>query len=403
MTTLDALHSRSILAGYNPELLANARVSVIGLGALGQNVVQNLALLGIGHLLLVDFDNFEAHNATRSPFYPSQREIAELGKGKAAVVAHQAALVSTAMDPEVYYSDHMVQVLGDGAIEWADVVVAAVDSINARAWLAERCRILGKPMVEGGFSGADFNISVFSPAGGAVCYRCGHPEKDSSVSCTLYALEAEALGIVPAIQTSAAVVGGYQAEQTVQILHGLQERFGYRSYGNIRSLAVSTALLPVDPECPSSRYGRHHPLPVIGTLPETSTDDRLADLAARIEDQFGRATILLPEYAVITQYCTRCKRTMCRVQAAEAAWLADPRCVNCGGPWPPSDAASPEGKEALMVTEEMSEALQNTCAFDLGLRGGSSIEALTDDGKAGILRVAGSVLTYAISAQTPVV
>jgi molybdopterin/thiamine biosynthesis adenylyltransferase len=391
MATVAELHSRSILAGYDPALLRNAKILVVGLGALGQNVVQNLSLVGAGHLLLIDFDEFLAHNATRSPLYPTQDTASRLGLGKAVVVAHRAAEMSTAERGEVNYADSLIQVLGDGAVKWADVVVATVDSINARAWLAERCRLLGKPMVEGGFSGANFNVSSFSAAGGTVCFRCGHPEKESSISCTRYALEAEAVGIVPAIQTTAAVVGGYQAEQVLEVLHGDRDHFGQCGCGNVRELLWRTAKLPVNPMCPNS--GRHYPQDVIGHIPEPVPSDRMADLAARIVGQFGQTTIRLPEYAIITQNCTRCRAT-CIVQAAEAAWLVSPRCVNCGGHWPTGDSASPEAVQVIETGEEMSPALATTPLTTLGIRAGASIEALTEDERTGLLRVDGSVLDH---------
>src|SRR5712691_13493222 len=82
MTALE-IHSRSRLAGYDPEKLAAARVTVVGLGALGQNVLQTLALSGVGEFLLIDFDSFEDHNATRSPFFPTAAELESLGNRKA--------------------------------------------------------------------------------------------------------------------------------------------------------------------------------------------------------------------------------------------------------------------------------------------------------------------------------
>src|SRR5580704_10822453 len=287
MTATTSLHSRSILAGYDPERLHAAKILVVGLGALGQNLVQNLALLGIGQLMLVDFDVFEGHNATRSPFYPTHAEVARLGRGKSAIVAHRAAQVSTAGKADVFYSARLIQVLGDGALSWADIVVAAVDSLNARAWLAERCRLLARPMVEGGFSGPDFNLSAFAPTEGAPCYRCSRPGRESSMSCTAYALAAERASIIPAIQTSAAVLGGYQAEQVVQLLHGRLDRLGHRSYGNVQRETLQTALLTADDDCP----GIHTPEPVIGTIRGLAANATLTELIGAVGDQFGAGRI----------------------------------------------------------------------------------------------------------------
>ena len=243
----DDLFSRAQLAGYDPEFLHRAKVGVVGLGALGQNTAQDLALSGIGNLALVDDDEFEPHNATRSPFYPTPSEQRRFGLAKAPNVAHRMSQVSTAPASEVCFESDIIESVGDGLIRWADVVVSAVDSVRARCWLAERARIHGKPMVEAGFSGPRFNLACFSGHEGDVCYRCSAPPRESSASCTQYALAAEAAAIIPAIQTTAATLGGYQAEHVIRILHGKDDRFGLQVYGDIRQCKMQTAELPLNP------------------------------------------------------------------------------------------------------------------------------------------------------------
>lgn len=387
MTATAVVHSRSILAGYVPERLRMGKVLVVGLGALGQNLVQNLALVGIGQLMLVDFDDFETHNATRSPFYPTWAEAAQFGLGKAPVVAHRAAQITTASDAAVFYSDDLIQVLGDGAVSWADIVVAAVDSLTGRAWLAERCRLLSKPLVEGGFSGSDFNLSAFATDDGAPCYRCGRPGRESSMSCTAYALAAEKVHIVPAIQTVAAVIGGYLAELVVQLLHDQPDRLGYRSYGNVRRETLETALLSADSTCP----GIHHSQPVIGTLHDTGQGMTVQDLMAAITGQFGAGRITLSEPAIPATSCTLC-RTPCLVQATESAWLANPRCSNCGGPWPVTEVFTPNSVSEISTGDVLSEELASTPLRNLGLRYGASLIATLSDGRSGLIRIDGDVL-----------
>jgi molybdopterin/thiamine biosynthesis adenylyltransferase len=390
MSQRDALHSRSAVAGYEPEYLQAAKVLVVGLGALGQNVVQNLALLGIGELLLVDFDEFEAHNATRSPFYPTLAEAAELGLGKAPVVARRAAAVSTSAGSAVYYSRDLIQVLGDGAVAWADVVVAAVDSMTARAWLAERCRLRGRPMVEGGFSGPDFNLSAFAATSGAPCYRCGRPGRESGLSCTAYALAAERKAVVPAIQTTAAVLAGYLAEQVVQLLHGRLDRLGYRSYGNIRQETLRKARLMAVTGCP----GIHWREPVIGLLRGIGPLTTVREFVAEIAGQFGDGTVQLSESAIPATSCTACRKP-CLVQATEAAWLASPRCVSCGGPWPVSSDYRPDNVRQIGTADTLTEELASTLVARLGIRGGAALAATFPRGRAGLLVIDGDVLDAA--------
>lgn len=381
------LHSRSVLAGYDPALIAEGKVLVVGLGALGQNVVQNLSLIGIGQLMLVDFDTFERHNATRSPFYPTRAEVARHGRAKAAVVAHRAAQASTASTPAVYYSADLIQVLGDGAISWADIVVVAVDSMTARAWLAERCRLLGRPMLEGAFSGPDFNLSAFAATAGTVCYRCGRPDRESSTSCTAYALAAERANIVPAIQTTAAALGGYQAEQAVQLLHGQLDRLGRRSYGNVRRESLQTALLTVHDRCP----GIHFPEPFIGTVHNLGTASTLADFIGAVTDQFGPAGLQLSEPVISNLSCTKCMKP-CLVQAAESSWLVSPRCTECGGPWQRIQHFAPDHVMKIDTSDQLTDELASTLLANIGLRPGSSISATLADGRFGLLRIAGDIL-----------
>ena len=385
--TAASLHSRSVLAGYEPARLQAGRVLVAGLGALGQNLVQNLALVGVGRLMLVDFDTFEGHNATRSPFYPTRAEVARFGRGKAAIVAHRAAQVSTAGGAEVYYSANLIQVLGDGALSWADVVVAAVDNLNARAWLAERCRLLARPMVEGGFSGPHFNLSAFAATGGTVCYRCNRPGRESSMSCTAYALAAERAQIIPAIQTSAAVLGGYQAEQVVQLLQGRCDRLGYRSYGDVRRETLQTARLTPDDKCP----GIHLPEPAIGTVRGLSDEATLRDLLAAVGEQFGAGRIRLTEPVIPSMSCTTC-RAPCLVQAPESSWLAGPRCAGCGGRWPVTGKYLPDSVTELGTGDRMSDELAGTPLRNIGLRAGAALFTQLHDGRSGLLRMDGDIL-----------
>jgi molybdopterin/thiamine biosynthesis adenylyltransferase len=387
MNEINSLHSRSIIAGYKPRILNDSRILVVGLGALGQNLVQNLALLGIGRMILVDFDLFEQHNATRSPFYPTAAEADRFDRSKAAVAAHRAQRISTASAREIYYANESIQALGDGAIAWADVVVSAVDSLRARAWLAERCRILGKPMLEGGIAGFDFNLSAFAATPGTPCYRCGRPERETSMSCTAYALEAAAAEIIPAIQTSAAVLAGYLAEQVVQLLHGDVSRLGYRSYGNVRKGTLYKASLEINPKCP----GYHEPQPVVGTLQAPLENATVAQLAAEINEFFGGAQITFSETIIPALNCTRC-RALCQVRALESSWLSDPLCTDCGGPWSHTKSFAPDSVSAIDTRYNLSEDIGATYLRDLGLRPGSFLLASLVDGQSGLLRMAGDIL-----------
>ena len=77
-------YSRLKLIGWwDQQRLASARVLVVGAGALGNEVLKNLALVGIGHITLIDFDTIENSNLSRSVLFRA----ADSGKPKATVAA----------------------------------------------------------------------------------------------------------------------------------------------------------------------------------------------------------------------------------------------------------------------------------------------------------------------------
>lgn len=71
------------------EKLKAARVAIAGLGGLGSNIAVSLARVGVGELLLVDFDRVELSNLNRQ-----QYEISDLGKYKTEALAGRLARIN---------------------------------------------------------------------------------------------------------------------------------------------------------------------------------------------------------------------------------------------------------------------------------------------------------------------
>src|SRR5580658_10585598 len=68
-----------LISWWRQERLRDARVLVVGAGALGNEVVKNLALMGMGTTYLIDLDVVESSNLSRSVLF---RE-ADSGQSKA--------------------------------------------------------------------------------------------------------------------------------------------------------------------------------------------------------------------------------------------------------------------------------------------------------------------------------
>ena len=125
--TQQALHK-----GLTPEqcqLLQEARVAVVGLGGLGSNVAMWLARLGVGHLLLYDFDKVELSNLNRQYYF-----LEDVGKYKAEALLAKLQQVNP-------YGDYQSKVarLTEANLEEllapAHIICEALDKAEAKAML----------------------------------------------------------------------------------------------------------------------------------------------------------------------------------------------------------------------------------------------------------------------------
>lgn len=366
----DDVHSRSRLAGYKPEILFNSSVLIVGLGALGQNLALNLALSGVGELLIVDFDAFETHNVTRSPLYPTAKEEERWSLMKAKVVAHKLLPMMTAPSPRIRYAVAPIQSLGDLPFLHAQLVFSAVDNQNARAYLAERCHVVGRPLIEGGLYAELFNISICGPDSNDPCYRCISPNKMGAFSCTLHALMVEQQQALPAIQNTAAVLAGLQAEVGLQWLHGdlaLRNRY---IYANTHTLTMNYVPIMRNELCPGTHWSHTNWPPKVV---EIKGDTTLTQLMQKVEAEIGSAEIHFPEVFVKYAFCAHCEQ-LTKAYVPEWEWLRSPYCVNCAGSFPLADNGSnPSGKKGVHTSGDEEDIVSLLCK-QVGLPSGTFCE-----------------------------
>ncbi|CAN5451589.1 hypothetical protein BH10PLA1_BH10PLA1_10940 [soil metagenome] len=65
----DRFHRFKLIGWWDQAKLARSKVLVIGAGALGNEIIKNLALLGVGHVMIADKDTIENSNLSRSVLY----------------------------------------------------------------------------------------------------------------------------------------------------------------------------------------------------------------------------------------------------------------------------------------------------------------------------------------------
>lgn len=395
MTVKSEIFSRERLAGYDPECLAQAVALIVGAGALGQNTIQNLALAGIGEIRIVDKDQFEPHNRTRSPAYPLPEEAARFGLQKARAVASKLRKMMTNDNPVMRYADNWVEELGDGAFKHASIVLSCVDKPSARAYLSDQARLHSLPLIEGGFDGAEITLSSFPATNGEAsvttpCWRCSHQDTAGTFSCDFYAENVERAGFVPAIQNAAATLAGLQCEAAITALH---QRTGAaleaRAFDlNIRTGRSLTVRLSTDPGC----AGIHRSLDKPPISLTSSGEDTVADLLREITECLSDSpTIILRTPLVWSAACVACEQ-ITMVRRPIWAWEMSPKCTNCGGPFPANDFEAANSTIVYSeVTRDSNSALLSLTCRQIGLPPLSLVEVTVRRGASTFFELAGSI------------
>src|SRR5437773_7072438 len=140
----DRFHRFKLIGWWDQNKLARAKIVVIGAGALGNEIVKNLALLGIGNLFIADKDRIENSNLSRSVLY---RE-SDAGEFKATVAARAAKEIYPQMNVAAFNGD-IVHDLGLGVFRWADLVIGGLDNREARLAINRACWKVNRPWIDG--------------------------------------------------------------------------------------------------------------------------------------------------------------------------------------------------------------------------------------------------------------
>src|SRR3982751_4466047 len=167
----DRFHRFKLIGWWDQAKLSRAKVLVVGAGALGNEIVKNLALLGIGNIFIADKDRIENSNLSRSVLY---RE-ADAGEFKATIAARAAKEIYPQMNVGCFNGD-IVHDLGLGVYRWADVVIGGLDNREARLAINRACWKVNRPWIDGAIEQIQGVARVFVPDG--PCYECTMSQRD---------------------------------------------------------------------------------------------------------------------------------------------------------------------------------------------------------------------------------
>ena len=204
--------------GYNGQLkLKHAKVCVVGTGGLGNPITTRLAAMGIGTLRIVDRDVIELSNLHRQTMFDED----DVGQVKVEVAAKKLKK----LNPECNIEALAVSVNDYNAIEvidGCDIVIDALDSVNATYALNNACVKLNIPFVTGAAVGVSGQVFTILPKESA-CYFCMFPEldEDTMPTCSIEGVHPSILSIVGGIEVAEAVkiIIGKKPSLSEKILH----------------------------------------------------------------------------------------------------------------------------------------------------------------------------------------
>jgi len=357
----------------------NALAVVGGAGALGNEILKNLALLGVGHVLVCDLDTIEIHNLTRAVLF--RRE--DAGRPKAEAAADRLREINP--DVHAMAFPKSISELGLGFYRRADFIFSTFDAFFPRFVVNEGCMRTRAVWIDGG-------MSELNHARGAVtiydasdpenyCYACSlSPEGVSALhnrlrgenGCQAQELQLAARGGVPSTPMTASIIGGIQLSAG---MFAFQRRLG-QDVGD----TWAEGMMYFDVAARKSKVMRkkrrspcyYHDL--IGVkpfddalieMPEWRSDrTTIEDVLERGASDLGtdRVSIQLPEKLITTGKCGACGKPwdLFMPVSANRELRGELQCSTCGaGPFVASEAeglVSEYGRHSELVGRVLGEA-----------------------------------------------
>jgi len=264
-----------LIPWWDQSKLAACKVLMIGAGALGNEILKNLVLLGFRRIVIVDSDRIDESNLSRTILYRSE----DIGEFKVKVAARACESIS----PQSVVQPIVANVLRDcglGLFHWSDIVLAGLDNREARLWLNRSSWKVNRPWIDGAIEGINGVARVFLP-GVPPCYECTLGEVDWAIlgrrmSCNLLEHEEVTEGKVPTTPTISSIVAGIQVQEAVKLLHGLPTLSGHGYVFEGLHHSSYRVEYTENSDCMS-----HYMLPEIVAVPESSDDLTLQQLWQR--------------------------------------------------------------------------------------------------------------------------
>jgi molybdopterin/thiamine biosynthesis adenylyltransferase/molybdopterin converting factor small subunit len=183
------------------EKLRNAKVCIVGAGGIGNPVATQLTAMGVGKLRIVDRDVIEISNLHRQHLYTEN----DIGKVKVEVAVENLRRMNSAVEIEAVPLS-LTKYTAESVVKGFDVVIDALDSVDARYAINDACIKFNIPFIYAGALGMLGSVCSILPNKSA-CLRCIFPAltEDEMPTCSTEGVHPSILYLVAGIQVSEAV------------------------------------------------------------------------------------------------------------------------------------------------------------------------------------------------------
>ncbi len=226
-------HRQKLIKKWSQDKIRNSTVFIAGMGALGCPIAANLAMIGIGKIIMADYDTIELSNLARQFLFTDD----DIGKNKVIVAKEKLSQLNP--EVEVLAINDKIQNIGENVYESCDLIISSLDTFEARRWLNSICVYLKKTWIDGGIYEFWGNVQVITPD--SACLECQPlvPEERLQQVCTLPGEERKKeeeevqAPIIPSVASVSAVIGGIIVQETLNLLLNLHKPLSYLFYDGI--------------------------------------------------------------------------------------------------------------------------------------------------------------------------
>ncbi|KAJ1032523.1 hypothetical protein NDA16_000546 [Ustilago loliicola] len=159
--------AKSILGDVAFHRINTAKVLVVGAGGIGCELLKNLVLTGFGNIEIIDLDTIDLSNLNRQFLFQKQH----IKKPKSIVAKQTASSFNPLVNIVAHHANIKEPRFGVAYFQRFDLVMNALDNLDARRWVNKMCIAADVPLIESGTTGFLGQVQPIK-RGVTECYDC---------------------------------------------------------------------------------------------------------------------------------------------------------------------------------------------------------------------------------------